>query len=152
MIKYKFNGREFDAAYEVRRAIFEEKRMVLPRNLASAEDWERFNVEMIEVADPEPVPPSEEEVARQKLEEAKREREEAVKNILVEVDGMIFDGDETSQDRMTRAMAALNDGETLPWVLADNTIANVTKDQFKQALRLAGQEQARLWVLPYVSE
>ncbi len=30
---------------------------------------------------------------------------------------------------------------------ADNTVANVTKAELKQALRLAGEEQTRLWAI-----
>ena len=85
------------------------------------------------------------------LIEAKWKRAEAVANIKVTVDGMTFDGDEGSQTRMTRAVAVAKDGEKTAWVLADNTIAEVTKEQLQQALRLAGQEQTKLWVMPYRS-
>ena len=83
---------------------------------------------------------------------AKSERADYVSKIVVEVDGMQFDGDETSQDRMVRAAYALNDGETVQWVLADNTIAQVTKEQLRQALRLAGEAQTSIWANPYIKE
>ena len=94
---------------------------------------------------------TEEEIAAKELEKAKAERAEYVSKIVVEVDGMKFDGDETSQDRMARSVVALNDDtETVQWVLADNTIAQVTRVQLKQALRLAGEAQTAIWANPYI--
>lgn len=92
-----------------------------------------------------------EEVA---LSNAKAERAEAVASITVEVDGMVFDGDETAQDRMARAItmfqaSSLPDDTTTAWVLADNTVAQVTVAQLAQALLLAGQKQTELWIKPY---
>lgn len=60
--------------------------------------------------------------------------------------GNTFDGDETSQTRMARSISVMGEGETILWVLADNNPVQVTKDQLSEALRLAGAEQARLWV------
>ena len=95
-------------------------------------------------------PPTEEEIAASELEKAKAERAEYVSKIVVTVDDLLFDGDETSQDRMARSCVALNDGETVQWVLADNTIAQVTKEQLRKALRLAGEAQTAIWANPYI--
>ena len=94
-----------------------------------------------------------------KLEEAemaelKKERAAAVAAITVEVDGMVFDGDEKAQERMSRTItAAVATGEdmsaTTTWVLADNTVAQVSIKQLAQALRLAGEKQTELWTVPY---
>lgn len=54
------------------------------------------------VAKPEPTA---EELAEQALAQSKAERAEAVASITVEVDGMVFDGDENAQRRMTVAMS-----------------------------------------------
>ena len=88
------------------------------------------------------------------MSEAKTDRAEAVSRITVEVDGMVFDGDEKAQDRMTRAItmftsSGLPPDTTTEWVLADNTVANVTVNQLAQALLLAGQKQTELWTKPY---
>lgn len=88
------------------------------------------------------------------MTEAKTERTDAVSKITVEVDGLVFDGDETSQDRMTRAItmftsSGLPPDTTTEWVLADNTVANVTVNQLAKALLLAGQKQTELWTKPY---
>lgn len=64
--------------------------------------------------------------------------------------GHTFDGDETSQARMARAALVLSTGaaESVPWVLADNTVIQASAAELTEALALAGAEQARLWVLP----
>lgn len=92
---------------------------------------------------------SDEEVAMNQLVAAKAEREDYVKRIVVEVDGMMFDGDEVSQDRMARSIIALDLGEKVQWVLADNTIAQVTRAQLREALRKAGIAQTAIWSDPY---
>ena len=92
---------------------------------------------------------SDEEVAMKQFLTAKAEREDYVKRIVVEVDGMMFDGDEVSQDRMARSIIALNLGEKVQWVLADNTIKMVTRAQLREALRKAGTAQTAIWSDPY---
>lgn len=81
----------------------------------------------------------------------KIDRATAVKNIKVEVNGKLFDGDETSQGRMARSLVALKDDETITWVLSDNTTAQVSKDDLLEALRLAGLKQTELWVLAEIA-
>lgn len=111
-------------------------------------DVRRFQI----VAIPEPTA---EEVAAQELAQAKAERADAVSKIIVEVDGMKLDGDEESQTRMGRTIAAAValgvdlTTEKRTWVLADNTIAEVTIAQLAEALRLAGDAQTALWTIPY---
>ncbi|MGE6117091.1 DUF4376 domain-containing protein [Aeromonas salmonicida] len=76
----------------------------------------------------------------------KLEREEKVRAIVVEVDGLRFDGDEDSQNCMARAVAAADlMTETTEWTLADNTVATVSMQTLKTACRLAGEEQTRIW-------
>ena len=59
----------------------------------------------------------------------------------------MFDGDETAQTRMTRAILGMQISEipTITWTLADNSVVEVTAEELKEALILAGVEQARLW-------
>jgi hypothetical protein len=84
------------------------------------------------------------------LAQAKAERAEAVSQITVEVDGMIFDGDEKAQERMVRAvLMADSPEETTEWVLHDNTVAIVTAEQLRKACKLAGKAQTVLWTKPY---
>lgn len=102
--------------------------------------------------------PTAEEIAAQELSQAKAERADAVSKIIVEVDGLKFDGDEESQTRMGRTIAAAVAigvdlaTEKLTWVLADNSIAQVSIKQLAEALRLAGDAQTALWTVPYTGE
>ena len=79
-----------------------------------------------------------------------------IKNIIPSVNnikvtttsGKVFDGNETSQDRMVRAIniASISGQTETQWKLADNTIVMVTLDELKEALTLAGQEMSRIWL------
>lgn len=105
-------------------------------------------------AEPTPPEPTPEELAEQALAQAKAERAEAVSSITVEVDGMVFDGDEVSQERMARTVTAATAtgasmDDTTTWVLHDNTVAQVSIRQLATALRLAGEAQTALWTKPY---
>lgn len=80
---------------------------------------------------------------------AKAERQVAVDTIVVTTTtGKAFDGDETSQTRMARAIVALQATGTpsISWILANNTVTEATIAELSEALALAGAEQARLWV------
>ncbi|HFI8081029.1 TPA: DUF4376 domain-containing protein [Escherichia coli] len=79
---------------------------------------------------------------------AKKLRDAAVAAIKVTVSGKVFDGDEVAQGRMARAVAAAESADitTYQWKLADNSVAEVSLDELKQALALAFQAQSELWV------
>lgn len=86
----------------------------------------------------------------ERLQKAKQDREMAVKAIVVSTSsGKSFDGNEDSQNRMTRAIVGMNAEDSINWVLADNSIAAVSKAELQEALYLAGQKQSELWVIPY---
>lgn len=74
-------------------------------------------------------------------------RQAQVEALTVEVDGMVFDGDEKSQDRMSRAIVALkeNGRAETHWRLFDNTVSAVTVSQLSEALLLAGEAQTAVW-------
>lgn len=74
----------------------------------------------------------------------------AVENIKVTTAaGNTFDGDETSQGRMSRAILVMSTGaaEAVPWVLADNTVIQADIAELTEALALAVAAQAALWVI-----
>lgn len=75
------------------------------------------------------------------------QRTAAVNSITVEVDGLVFDGDEQSQRRMLAAIHASEDAgiESTIWRLADNTESVVTVGQIREAHALSIIEQGRLW-------
>jgi hypothetical protein len=83
-------------------------------------------------------------------EQLKVERQAAVDAITVTVGDKVFDGDEISQERMTRALtvAGITGQSSCIWVLHDNTAAKVTRDELAMALALSMQAQAAIWVLP----
>lgn len=102
-------------------------------------------------------PMTAEEQAAAELQEAKSERATAVERLTVTVDGMVFDADETSQNRMSRVVAGaqalgIDQSTTQIWVLADNTVATPTVAQLAQALKLAGEAQTALWTVPYQTD
>lgn len=83
-------------------------------------------------------------------EEAKTTRTAAVENIIVTTTtGKVFDGDEAAQTRMTRSIIGMQaaGAATIVWVLADNTTTQATLAELTEALCLAGQAQADLWVI-----
>lgn len=84
-------------------------------------------------------------------QELKAERDAAVAAIVVTTStGKPFNGDETSQTRMSRAIVGMQaaGASTIRWVLADNTDVEVTLAELYEALVLAGQAQAAIWVIP----
>lgn len=95
-------------------------------------------------------------VAAEELAAAKAERAALVEKATVTVDGMTFDADETSQNRLSRGITAalalgLGPDETTEWTLADNSSAQVTVQQMARALLAAGQYQTSVWRMPYES-
>lgn len=83
-------------------------------------------------------------------EAAKAARAAAVEAITVTTQaGNTFDGDETSQTRMARAIIALSTSlaPSVGWVLADNSVIQATAAELTEALVLAGQAQAAIWVI-----
>lgn len=95
---------------------------------------------------PPPPPPTPEQVR----DAAKAQRTAQVEQIKVTTTaGNTFDGDETSQTRMSRAIIALSTGlaPSVNWVLADNSVIQATAAELTEALVLAGQAQAAIWIL-----
>lgn len=74
-------------------------------------------------------------------------RANAVNSITVEVDDLVFDGDEDSQRRMLAAIHASEDAgiTSTIWRLADNTEHVVTLEQLKSAHSKAIIAQGKLW-------
>lgn len=82
------------------------------------------------------------DIQRQQFKAA---RQAKLDSLVVEVDGMAFQADELSQARIARAVLAMNDYDTTKWTLADNTVRVVSKSQLLDVMRLATQEQTRIW-------
>lgn len=93
--------------------------------------------------EPLPTPPK----SREELKAERQVKVDAIK--VTATSGKVFDGDETSQTRMARAIVGMQAAQapTITWVLADNTPAQVTVAELTEALILAGQAQAAVWVI-----
>ena len=140
-------GQKFEGDYFPEAASWCNENGAYIKEIAAVDGVRRFQI----VAIPEPTA---EELAATDLIQAKNERARAVAGITVEVDDMVFDGDEKAQERMARTVtAAIATGasmdDTTVWVLHDNTVAIVTVRQLATALRMAGEAQTELWVVPY---
>jgi hypothetical protein len=93
---------------------------------------------------------SDKQIAEALLAKAKAQRISQVEAITVTTaSGKEFDGNEDAQNRMSRALTAMEDSDQLPWVLHDNTVAMISKAEMLEALRLAGAAMAAIWVAPY---
>lgn len=91
-----------------------------------------------------------EAIAERNLAKAKLARLGQVRDIKVTTaSGKEFDGDEDSQNRMSRAISAMEDTDTTQWVLVDNIIHTVSKAELKEALKLAGVAMTTIWMKPY---
>ena len=68
--------------------------------------------------------------------------------IVTTATGKVFDGDEKSQERILRAIniANITGDTTTQWKLADNTVVDVTREELKEALALAGKEMSKIWI------
>ena len=75
----------------------------------------------------------------------KKLRAEKIGKLTVEVDGLIFDGDELSTERMNQRIQIMSDTDTILWTLANNDVQEVTKTQLFNAFKLAVDEQSKLW-------
>lgn len=148
MIKtWTYNGIDYQSEWQVRQEVFKKDRVSFGEapEEGKVEFWAQYGVTYSE----RELTPEEQEA--QNLAIAKRERAAKVAAITVEVDGMVFDGDEQAQSRMARAITAAETTglESTVWVLADNTVAAVTKVQLQEALAKAMIAMSELWTYPY---
>lgn len=148
MIKtWTYNGVEYLDEWQVRQEVFNKDHVSFGEapEEGKVEFWAQYGVVYAERE------LTLEEQEAQDLAIAKRERAIKVAAIKVEVDGMTFDGDESAQSRMARAITAAETAglDSTVWVLADNTVATVTKAQLQQALSKAMLAMAELWTAPY---
>lgn len=98
----------------------------------------------------EKLKPSQEALAELEKSHLKASRQKEVDELIVTIStGKTFDGDERSQDRMSRTINALNPGEVTTWVLSNNTPTQVTREELQEALRLSGIAQTNIWIKIY---
>lgn len=84
--------------------------------------------------------------AEQLLAQWKVDRQTQVDNITVTYNSIVYQGDEVSQTRMSRAIVALpDDTTTIQWVANDNSIQSLTRVDLKAILVLSGNAQTAIW-------
>ena len=77
----------------------------------------------------------------------KTQREELVKDIEVTHNGVGYQGDESSQTRMARAIVALpDDVVTIDWIAKDNSANALTRLDLQLILLDAGTQQSAIWI------
>ena len=141
MITYTYNGNTYDSFYKLKRVT---PNLIFSKN-TPIELLNQLGIEIIEVED-NPVTTTVDPIV-----EAKQHRDMNVNSITVIVDDLVFDGNETAQGRISNAILGWdNNKDTIEWVLADNTIAAVTKEQLQKVLQLSVAEMQKYWVTPYV--
>lgn len=161
--KYAVESSEFCAPEAVRAFLLRTKNTAFgpePEGLEARKTfWAALGVSYSEEPDEPievvpPYEPTEEEKAYKALQEKKRARSLRVAAIVVEVDGMSFDGDETAQSRMLNTITAMeaSGDSTTEWVLSDDTVATVTLEQLRKAHATAVADMNRLWAVPYKNE
>ena len=89
--------------------------------------------------------PTEEEQKQIIYNQWKAERQLKVDNIEVELNGVIYQGDETSQTRIARAVSVMEDTDITMWVAKDNSVNELSKADLKYILREAGIKQTLVW-------
>ncbi len=92
--------------------------------------------------------PSEQQIEFVKQWVRKQNKKAEISAITVEVNSLVFDGDEDSQTLMERHAKAMVDDnlDVIPWKMADNTMADVTAEQLNQAVLLAAAKQREIVV------
>ena len=75
----------------------------------------------------------------------KNNRQNIVENIEVIYNNVVYQGDEKSQERMSRAIVGMDDDDTIEWTAKDNSKVVLLRSDLKQILRLAGIEQTKVW-------
>lgn len=96
-----------------------------------------------------PPPPAPEAPYTDPKVQRREDRDAALKSIVVNVEGMQFQGGPDSQRALLAAIATMaQDGDVRAWVLADNSVAEVTRSVLSDVLKASVAEADRL-VLHY---
>jgi len=87
-----------------------------------------------------------EEIKTQLIFKWKKDRQIKVDNIEVTYNNVVYQGDETSQTRITKAITALPDDDTtIDWIAKDNSVQSLTRVDLKAILLYAGTQQSKIW-------
>lgn len=81
-------------------------------------------------------------------EQFKTDRADKISKLTVTVDDMVFDADDQSVIGMGTRIQSMSDTDAKKWALANNTVAEVTKAQFLEAMRLGSDQITAHWFSP----
>jgi hypothetical protein len=76
----------------------------------------------------------------------KKMRQIKLDKLTVSINGFVLDANEDAQNRISRAIVAMSDIDTIQWKGFYNTFGTMTKANLIEALLLAGQAQTELWL------
>lgn len=62
--------------------------------------------------------------------------------------GRSYDGDLESQTRIATSIASMSSNELTPWVLSDDTVAQVSREELLEALRIMRKKTTSIWIIP----
>ena len=85
------------------------------------------------------------------LMDAKASRQQQIDDLHVVYNGKTFDANEASQGRIARNVAGMAAGSTTTWVLHNNVLAEVTREELQAVLELAVAQTTAIWTAPYLS-
>lgn len=149
-VTYLYNGIEYQTESQVRAAIAKKERKCFGKP-QTAEEWLDLNVEKKEtvIADPEPVEPTAEQLAKQKLDDEKSERDDEIERLTVIVDNMVFRANNNGIASLHEVRDAMSEDETTKFILANYEVVELTKDQVNRAYKAAVEARTVLMVKPY---
>lgn len=78
-------------------------------------------------------------------QQEKEHRNNLVSSIEIIYDGIVYQGDEVSQGRISRVISSMLDTDTIMWKAKDNSKVKLTKIDLTKILRLATIEQTKVW-------
>ena len=93
---------------------------------------------------------NQESLQNNEIEINKEIKRQMINNIIVTTsNGNVFQGNEESQDRMSRSIISLSilGQDYIDWILYDNSVVSISLEELKEALVLANQEQLRILFL-----
>lgn len=78
-------------------------------------------------------------------QQEKEHRNNLVSSIEIVYDGIVYQGDEVSQGRISRVISSMLDTDTIMWKAKNNSKVKLTKIDLTKILRLATIEQTKVW-------
>lgn len=143
MIYYRYKEKDYDSLDFLLKT--ELSNISLPSD-PSEKLLKSIGIDVIVVEDVEGI--SEDQLIKDK----KTVRNNTIAHLTVEVNGKVFNADQTSQSRIKNAIDHLEmtGKPSKDWVMADNSICEVTVEELKEAYIKALDLQDSIWIQPYL--